>query len=111
MDWLCTFFARAGKERPPMTGSSSSETPRKRKAPPPTLPSVEQDVQQRTAECGARRPAAHRVALAKAMHHLWRQPHEIPDKMPQESPFRSNQPPANKENEEIRRIAHAVPYR
>ena len=46
MDGLCKFFARAGKERPP--GSSSSETPRKRKAPPPTLPNVEQDVQQRT---------------------------------------------------------------
>ena len=47
MDGLCTFFARAGKERPPMTGSSSSETPWKRKAPP-TWPSVEHDVQQRT---------------------------------------------------------------
>ena len=48
MDGLCKFFARAGTERPPMKGSSSSETPRKRKAPPPTLPSVEEDVQQRT---------------------------------------------------------------
>ena len=81
MDGLCKFFARAGKERPP--GSSSSETPRKRKAPPPTLSNVEQDVQQRT-EWRLRK----QCVISGGNHTKYQMPHE--------SPFRSNQPPKTK---------------
>ena len=48
MEDTCLHGGRRGTERQHMKGSSSSETPRKRKAPPPTLPSVEEDVQQLT---------------------------------------------------------------